>query len=216
MAMQPRWLNPPNVITATRIALCPAIFFLALAPSLLSRTLAFTLFLVASMSDLWDGYLARKHGWITDTGKLLDPIADKLLLASTFVPFYILSRGDRAVGALPWWGELPLWVLLVVFGRELFVTLFRSYAARRGIVIAAGKSGKYKALSQNFFSGSLLLWYALETAAQDSGWRGLAWDGWSAFHGAFVGASLALAVILTVYSMLDYLWSYRGVVMRGV
>ncbi|MBI4540466.1 MAG: CDP-alcohol phosphatidyltransferase family protein [Gemmatimonadetes bacterium] len=213
--MRPRSLNPPNVITAARIALCPVIFVLALTPSLLARILAFVIFLAASMSDLWDGYLARKHGWITDTGKLLDPIADKLLLVSTFVPFYILSHGDRPVGALPWGGELPLWVLLVVFGRELLVTVFRSYAARRGVVIAAGKSGKYKAFFQNLFSGSLLLWYVLRMAALGSGWREELWDGWAAFHGAFVGGTLGLAVILTVYSMVDYLWSYRGVVMRG-
>lgn len=213
--MRPRWLTPPNLITAARIALSPVIFVLALTPSLLARVLAFVIFLVASMSDLWDGYLARKHGWITDTGKLLDPIADKLLLASTFVPFYILSRGDRPVGALPWWGELPLWVMLVVFGRELLVTLFRGYAVRRGVVIAAGRSGKFKAVVQNFFSGALLLWYALKMAALGGEWRGFLWDGWAAFHGAVIGVSLGLAVVLTVYSMLDYLWSYRGIVIRG-
>lgn len=213
--MGPRWLNPPNVISAARIALCPAIFALVLTSGLLARVAAFLIFVMASVSDLWDGYLARKHGWITDTGKLLDPIADKLLLASTFVPFYILSRGSGPVGELPWWGELPLWVLLVVFGREVLVTVFRSWAARRGVVIAAGKSGKYKALVQNLFSGSLLLWYALETAALRSGWRGSWWDGWAEFHGAFVGVTLSVAVVLTLYSMLDYLWSYRGLVTRG-
>ena len=80
-------LNVPNLITIGRILVCPAIFALALASSVEARMLAFVLFVVAGLSDLWDGYLARKHGWITDVGKLLDPLADKLLLLSTFIPF---------------------------------------------------------------------------------------------------------------------------------
>lgn len=202
-------LNLPNVITAARIAACPAVFFLALSPSAGARAWAFVVFVLASLSDLWDGYLARKHDWITDTGKLLDPLADKLLLVATFVPFFMLSHRPDPTGAIPWWGELPVWVLIVVFGRELGVTLFRSYAARRGVMISAGKSGKWKAFTQNLFSGSLLLWYPLRMAAVEHGWLGAPlWSGWSAFHRAFVGLSLAVAVYLTMHSMLDYLWGY--------
>lgn len=206
-----RPLNLPNVISAFRIALCPAVFFLALAPGTAARFWAFALFVIASVSDLWDGYLARKHGWITDTGKLLDPIADKLLLVSTFVPFYLVSRRPGAVEAIPWWGDLPVWVLVVVFGRELAVTLFRSYAARRGFVLSAGRSGKWKAFTQNLFSGALLLWYPLYHTALGGGWTDTAvWTAWSAFHRGFVGLALAVAVYLTVHSMLDYAWAYRA------
>ncbi len=110
---------------------------------------------------------------------------------------------------------MPLWVLIVVFGRELGITAFRSWAARQGVVISAGKSGKYKAFLQVLFMGSLLLWYALLMMAQARGWIGTpAWTAWAAFHGTFVAVSLALAVILTVYSMVDYLWSYRSLVRR--
>lgn len=208
-------LNLPNAISAFRIALCPAVFLLALAGGAGPRFWAFALFVVASVSDLWDGYLARKHGWITDTGKLLDPIADKLLLVSTFVPFYLVSRRAAEVEAIPGWGELPLWVLLVVLGRELAVTVFRSYAARRGFVLSAGRSGKWKAFSQNLFSGSLLLWYPLYRTARGAGWTGsAAWDAWSAFHRAFVAVALLVAVYLTVHSMLDYAWAYRARVRR--
>jgi len=208
-------LNLPNLITVGRIVACPAIFFLALAPSAEARAWAFVLFVAASLSDLWDGYLARKHGWITDTGKLLDPVADKLLLLSTFVPFYLISHRAPAAEAIPWWGELPLWVLVVVFGRELGVTLFRTWAARRGVVISAGKSGKWKAFTQNLFAGSLLLWYPLFALASREGWAGTLWTGWSHFHRGFVGLSLAVAVYLTVHSMLDYLWGYYRRVREG-
>ncbi len=202
-------LNLPNVISAARIAACPAIFLLTLMPAVEPRAWAFAIFVVASLSDLWDGHLARKHDWITDTGKLLDPLADKLLLVSTFAPFYIISHRPGVAGAIPWWDTMPVWVLVVVFGRELAVTLFRSYAARRGMVIPAGRSGKWKAFTQNLFSGSLLLWYPLRGAAEGAAWSDAAlWTGWSAFHRAFVGLSLAVAVYLTVHSMLDYVWGY--------
>lgn len=207
MADAPSRLNLPNVITVLRIVACPAIYGLALAGGITNGLLAFVLFLAASLSDLWDGYLARKHGLITDVGKLLDPLADKLLLVSTFVPFYIIShRGPE--WELPWWGALPMWVLVVVFGRELFMTLFRSYAARRGVVIAAGQSGKYKAFIQNLFSGGALLWYPVIALGAARLWDGPVWEAWKIFHGAWIGIMLAVALVLTVSSLIDYLRGY--------
>ena len=205
-------LTLPNVITVARIAVCPAIFLLAMAPGVWERMWAFALFVVAGLSDVWDGYLARRYGWITDMGKLLDPLADKLLLAATFIPFYLLSHRSDGLWELPWWGPLPLWVVLVIFGREILITVFRSYAARRGVVIAAGRTGKRKALLQALFSGGLLLWYPLLSLSQMHGWESLAlWRVWAGFHGAWIAVTLALALILTIYSMLDYLWRYRSV-----
>ncbi len=205
-------LNLPNVITVLRIAACPAVFLLALSGGITNGLWAFVLFVVASLSDLWDGYLARKHGQITDVGKLLDPLADKLLLASTFIPFYLISH--RGLGwELPWWGALPLWVLIVVFGREVFMTVFRGYAARRGVVIAAGKAGKYKAFIQNLFSGGVLLWYPVLLIAARENWEGPAWGAWRAFHGAWIGIMLVAALLLTVYSLFDYLWGYRAILL---
>ncbi|HET9948673.1 MAG TPA: CDP-diacylglycerol--glycerol-3-phosphate 3-phosphatidyltransferase [Longimicrobiales bacterium] len=202
----------PNIITASRIAACPIIFWLALAEGAGPRFWAFILFVVAGLSDVWDGYLARRYDLITDTGKLLDPIADKLLLVATFVPFFLVSRRGSVVDLIPWWGEMPVWVIVVIFGRELFITLFRGYAARRGVVIPAGKAGKRKALVQALFVGSLLLWYPLRVLAESRGWEGGFWTFWERFHGGFVAVTLGLAIVLTVYSMFDYLWSYRSVV----
>lgn len=211
--MAPPRLNLPNVITLARMAACPAIFVLALSPQPGRLLIAFILFVAAAVSDLWDGYLARKHGWVTDMGKLLDPVADKLLLVSTFVPFYIVSQRPDPLGEVPWWGPLPLWVLLVIFGREVAVTLFRSWAARKGSVLASGQSGKVKAFVQNLFSGSLLLWYTLVRAVPAQWWvdsRG--WLAWSVFHGGVTALALALALFLTVYSMGVYAWEYRNLV----
>ncbi|HEX7117346.1 MAG TPA: CDP-diacylglycerol--glycerol-3-phosphate 3-phosphatidyltransferase [Longimicrobiales bacterium] len=202
----------PNVITVGRVALAPVVALLVFVPSFGARLLAFILFLVAAFSDLWDGYLARKHGWISNFGKLMDPLADKLLLVATFVPFYILSHRPGPVGSLPYWGAMPLWVLLVVFGREVLITVMRAVAARRGAVIPAGKMGKWKALSQNIFSGSVLLWYALQTEAYLDRWAGAFWEFWQAFHGAVLALMLVIAVAMTVWSLAVYLWSWRAMV----
>ncbi|MEX2526411.1 MAG: CDP-diacylglycerol--glycerol-3-phosphate 3-phosphatidyltransferase [Gemmatimonadota bacterium] len=202
-------LNLPNGITVARILACPVVFVLAFQIRPLLLYLAFIVFLAASLSDLWDGYLARKHGQVTDVGKLLDPLADKLLLVATVIPFYMISHSRAPEGLVPWWGELPLWVVLVIFGRELAVTVFRSFAARRGTVISAGWSGKVKAFVQNLFSGSLLLWYAVYGSALQNGWDGGFWNFWRQLHGGFVGLSLLVALVLTVYSLGVYIWQYR-------
>lgn len=210
-------MNLPNGITIARIGAAPVVFLLILSGGFGNLTIAFILFVAAGLSDLWDGYIARRRGEITDFGKLADPIADKLLVFATFIPFYVVSHRTglpNALTAVPWWGTLPLWVVLVVLGRELLITVFRGFAKRQGVVIAAGTAGKYKTLAQNFFIGSLILWYALQHRALQADWGGGFWSFWEEFHGAFVGIVLAIAVLLTAYSLGVYLWRYR-IVMSG-
>ena len=206
-------LNLPNIITIARIAICPLLFLLVIAQDTGARYGAFTLFVLAALSDVWDGHLARKHGWITDMGKLLDPLADKLLLVAVFVPFYFVSHRLGDANHVPYWGPLPAWVLVVIFGREAFITVFRQWAQRRGVVIAAGRSGKTKTLAQNLFMAALLFWYPFLSTAIERGWTASAWWGALAFGlGAFIAGTLLVALVLTVYSMIDYLWSYRALV----
>jgi CDP-diacylglycerol---glycerol-3-phosphate 3-phosphatidyltransferase len=199
----------PNAITVARIALCPAIAFLIFVPTFTARIAAFILFLIAAFSDLVDGHLARKHAWISDFGKLLDPVADKLLLAVTMVPVYMLSQRSAPDGRLPIIGELPLWIVLVIFGREILVTVIRAIAARNGTVIPAGKAGKHKAVWQNIFIGTCIFWLALKSAALRHGWDTPLWDGWQKLHGFVFILSLVVAVVLTVYSFGVYILAWR-------
>lgn len=201
----------PNAITVGRILMAPAVFFLLFDRDFTPRMIAWLLFLIAAFSDLWDGYLARKHGWVSDFGKLVDPIADKLLLVATFLPFYLLTHGPDSE-PLPIWRTLPLWVIIVVFGREILITAIRAWAARRGRVIPAGRAGKQKALTQNFFIGTTILWYALQSGAREHDWSGPFWRGWQAFHGTVLAVTLGLAVLLTLYSLGVYLRAWRSVV----
>jgi CDP-diacylglycerol---glycerol-3-phosphate 3-phosphatidyltransferase len=200
----------PNAITVARIALAPLVGLLLFVPTFTARFIAWLLFLVAAFSDLWDGHLARKYGWISDFGKLVDPIADKLLLVMTFVPFYLLShRAADAHGQFVAIGQLPLWILLVVLGREVLITMIRGIAARRGLVIAAGASGKLKAVFQNIFIGTAIAWLAINSAALNRGWATQAWEYWKVFHAFVFLTSLAIAVFLTLYSLAVYLWQWR-------
>lgn len=205
-------INLPNVITVSRILLCPVLFWLAMSTDTTARFAAFVLFTAAGVSDILDGYLARRDNLVTDMGKLLDPIADKLLLVVTLIPVYLISHRGGPLDEVPWIGPLPLWVLLVVFGRELFITFFRAYAARNGVVIAAGWSGKRKAMFQMFFIGGALLWFPLIQVGVEAGWNHGFWRFFSTGLQAWVAIHLGLAVLMTVYSLIDYLWSYRTVV----
>lgn len=205
----------PNVITIGRIVMAPIVFFLIFDPDFNARLLGFILFLVAAFSDLWDGYLARKYGWISNFGKLLDPIADKLLLIVTFIPFYVLSHRADEFTRYPIWGTLPLWVVIVVFGREVLITGLRSFAARRGVVIPAGSAGKRKAVWQNIFIGTTIFWYAIHSAAREHGWNGTTWYAWRTFNGMTLAVTLFISIVLTLYSLGVYLWSWRSLVRQS-
>lgn len=205
-------LTLPNIITVVRIVAAPVVAWLAMSQGTTMRMLGFWLFVAAALSDVWDGYLARKHGLVTDVGKLLDPFADKLLLACTIIPFYLISQRGGVANDVPFLGPLPLWIVLVILGREIIITAFRSYASGKGVVIAAGRSGKYKALVQNFFAGGLLLWYPLLQWATDRQLESGAWTAWTVLHRSWIAVTLALALLLTIYSMLDYLWRYRSLI----
>lgn len=201
----------PNMMTVSRILLAPVIFLLLFVPSFTARFTAFILFLIAAFSDLWDGHLARKYGWITDFGKVFDPIADKLLLVAMLAAFYILTRPAQSM-TLPVIGDFPLWVLLVIFGRELLITAIRSLAARRGVVIPVGRAGKLKAWFQNIFIGATILWFAVMPIAQSMSWSGSLWGAWQVLHSTVLLVTLVIAVILTVYSMAVYLSEWRRLV----
>jgi Phosphatidylglycerophosphate synthase len=121
-------MNLPNALTVGRIVVTPLIAILPFAHSWTLRLAAFVLFTLAAITDYIDGHLARSRKEETDLGRLLDPLADKLLLVGTFVPMYLLSSDFPFVTPIGAVG-LSLWSVAVVLGRELFMTIFRQ--ARR-------------------------------------------------------------------------------------
>ena len=108
---------------------------------------------------------------------------------------------------------LPLWILAVVLLREIMMTLFRQYGAKRGIVIAAMGPAKLKTTFQMIWVGAAFFWFMASTAAMERGWRGQAWNAFALFNGIVGTISMVLAIALTIYSMGLYLRRY-GPMMR--
>jgi CDP-diacylglycerol--glycerol-3-phosphate 3-phosphatidyltransferase len=171
-------LNLPNAITVVRILLAPVFIWMLLADAGSDgglRWAAAVLFIVAIATDWVDGAIARKHGLITDLGKLLDPIADKVLTGGALVALSILA-------------ELPWWVTLVVLVREIGITVHRMVVATDHVVAAAWM-GKLKTLAQAIAISLALL--PFDTLLGD-------WVFW--VNGVF----MTVAVLLTVASGIDY------------
>jgi CDP-diacylglycerol--glycerol-3-phosphate 3-phosphatidyltransferase len=201
----------PNIITIVRICFTPVIALLPFINGYWPKLIAFLVFLAAAISDVWDGYLARSRNQITDLGKVLDPIADKLLLFATLIPIYFISSTRHNLYDIPVWGSIPLWVCLLLIGRELAMTGFRWWAKRRGVVIPAAGPGKLKTVIQNIFIGAVMLWFAFRDARKPMGWEHSRFaQFWNDFHGGFVAIALAVAAALTIYSFVVYMYRYRS------
>jgi CDP-diacylglycerol--glycerol-3-phosphate 3-phosphatidyltransferase len=202
--------NLPNILTLARIGLAPVIALLPFIEGYWPKVIAFVIFVAAAVSDVVDGYLARRSQQVTDLGMLLDPAADKALLIATLVPIYWITRHPTVLYGIPWWGSLPLWVAVILVGRELLMTLLRYEANKRGVVIPAGREGKLKAILQYVFIGATIAWFAWKDYLVTTGLTGQLRDAWDEFHGTFVAVTLGLAVVLTVYSFAVYLYRYRA------
>lgn len=196
----PKLFNVANILTTSRIILVPAVLVLLwlikpeaaqinwlklqVSPPTghdqLYSVLAVIFFTVASLTDLLDGYLARKYKLVTNLGKLLDPLADKILVLGSMVFLVQLNR-------------LPAWMAVVVLTRELAVTSLRGVAGADGVVIAASQLGKYKTVFQDFALGFVMLYYPVHGANVYS-----------------VGMLfMTAAVVLTIWSGIDYFWAFR-------
>jgi CDP-diacylglycerol--glycerol-3-phosphate 3-phosphatidyltransferase len=206
-----RW-TVPNIITLARICLTPVIALLPFISGYWPKIIALVVFLVAAISDAIDGWLARRYGQVSELGQLLDPIADKLLLFATLIPIYWITQHPTILVdyRIPWWGSVPMWVALILVGREVLITVFRFFAKRRGVVIPAGGAGKLKATVQNVFIGATIAWFAWKDYVAEQPVAGWFRDFWDRFHGQVVAVTLAGAVLLTVYSLFVYLYRYRA------
>ena len=203
--------NLPNVLTLVRICLTPVIALLPFIEGYWPKLICFVVFIFAAITDIADGYLARSRNMVTDLGKLLDPIADKLLLFATLIPIYWISRTRHDLYDIPVWGSIPLWVCILLIGREIAMTLFRWWAQRKGLVIAAGTGGKLKATFQNIFIGATMLWFTFRDARKPMGWeRNPIAEYWNEFHGGFVAVTLLIATALTIWSFISYMYQYRA------
>jgi len=142
-------MNLPNKLTISRILLSPIFMVLILVDNLYSRYFATLVFIFAALTDLYDGYLARKTGVITGFGKFMDPLADKILTSTAFVSFVAL-------------GYVKAWMILTIIVREFLITGLRTLAAYKGIVIMPTLLAQWKTASQMVIIFIILLYTNLD------------------------------------------------------
>ncbi|MFQ5828923.1 MAG: CDP-diacylglycerol--glycerol-3-phosphate 3-phosphatidyltransferase [Candidatus Methylomirabilia bacterium] len=174
-------VNLPIGLTVARIVLVPFVVMFLISSSRVDVFIAAIIFVLASLTDWLDGLIARRRNQVTTLGKLLDPVADKLLVTAALV-------------ALVQIGSVPAWVVFVIVGRELAVTGLRAVSASAGVVVPASRLGKYKVMSQ--YAAITLLILEKGTPSQYASVHWLA------------AASLWVALVLTVVSGLDYFYRF--------
>ena len=130
-------MNLPNKLTIFRVILIPFFVFFVLTPYFpeYGKYIAVAIFIIASLTDLLDGKIARKYNLVTNFGKFMDPLADKLLVCSALI--CLVSNG-----------KLPAWIVIIIISREFIISGFRLIASDNGVVIAAGYWGKFKTTFQ--------------------------------------------------------------------
>ncbi|MDP0490473.1 MAG: CDP-diacylglycerol--glycerol-3-phosphate 3-phosphatidyltransferase [Verrucomicrobiota bacterium JB023] len=183
-------MNLPNSITVARLVLTAVFVAAASANTTTGNWIALVAFIIAAISDFLDGYLARKMNLVTSLGKLLDPLADKILVASAFV---LLSAK----------GLCPVWVTSVIIAREFLVTGLRQIAVEQGEVIAADNLGKWKTTFQLTFCIAGLVWLLVAAAPENPLHQLTAPGGWLQI------ISLWGAFALTALSGFNYTWKGR-------
>jgi CDP-diacylglycerol--glycerol-3-phosphate 3-phosphatidyltransferase len=181
-------MNLPNKLTLLRVIMIPIFLVVLLCPLGLDRQvaryLATAIFCIASATDALDGHIARKYNLVTNFGKFMDPLADKLLVSSAMIAL---------IGAADAHAVLPNWVVIIIIAREFVITGFRTLAVEQNIVIAASKWGKAKTISQMIMLIVLLL-------------------NFDNIYFTYAGEVLiVVSVLLTIISAVDYIIKNKGV-----
>jgi CDP-diacylglycerol--glycerol-3-phosphate 3-phosphatidyltransferase len=180
-AVEKATMNIPNYLSISRLLAVPVFIVLMFDPTPLRAGLAGSVFALASATDWLDGHLARKWGQVTRIGKLLDPIADKILVSSALI---MLVEIDPS--------KVPAWIAIILIGREIAVTGLRAMAASDGVVIPAETLGKYKVGAQITAVLSFIFNYAIRAEWPNDLGRAALWS----------------AMVLSLYSGIQYFLNY--------
>ncbi len=194
-------MNLPNQLTVSRIILSPVFMVLLLNESFWSRFAALLVFIIASLTDLYDGYLARKTGVITNFGKFMDPLADKLLVSMALISFIALGL-DYIIA----------WMVVCIVARDFLITGLRTVAAYRGLVIPASGAAKWKTVLQMVLIIVTQVHILLQMAQVKFG-TPLLLIGEDAFEPVILGI-LIVTTLQTLATGLSYLLSNRAFIKR--
>jgi len=191
-------MNLANRLTVSRIILTFVFMFFLFCQGLWPKVASLVVFILAALSDLFDGMIAQRRNMVTDFGRLMDPIADKILVLAAFAAFVQLQLIDA-------------WMFVIIIAREIMITSLRLFALNKGKVLSAARAGKHKTVLQMAVIFAILGFIVLkEIVLKYSTWNP-AWE--KMFHqGIF--CLMLLTVGLTLYSGLSYLWENRKIITR--
>lgn len=196
-------MNLPNKLTVLRIILSPVFMIFFLIDNIWAKYVAFFVFVVASLTDLYDGYLARKTGIVTSFGKFMDPLADKLLTSMALLSLVVL--------------QLPYvfgWMVVVIVAREILITGLRTIAAYRGLLIPSSTAAKWKTAIQMVFVNVALL-HILAAMTHERFGTPLFLLGEPRMEG-FLMLLLTATMLLTLLTGLHYLLANREFIKRAL
>jgi CDP-diacylglycerol--glycerol-3-phosphate 3-phosphatidyltransferase len=199
--------NAANLLTLFRIVIVPLFIITALGQSLRASLAALIIFAVAALSDCLDGFLARRYNLHTQFGEFVDPLADKILVCSAFIVFIFLP-----------FLHIPLWIVLLILLREIFITSMRTIALRKGKGMKTEYSGKIKAFFQMVSIFIILALYVLRNWVLLKELNGTGADFWMPLFGArgavvvynLPRALVAISAVLALVSMIHYIVKNRG------
>jgi len=191
-------MNIANRLTLLRIVLTFVFMFFLFYQGLWAKILSLLIFIFAALSDFFDGRIAQKKNMVTDFGRLMDPIADKILVLAAFAAFVQLQLIDA-------------WMFVIIISREILITSLRLFALNKGRVLSASKAGKHKTFSQMAVIFFILLFVAFkEVMLVYFTWN----PAWEKLFSQSIYVLMFLTVGLTLYSGLSYLWENRKVIAK--
>ena len=191
-------MNLANRLTMSRILLTFVFMFFLFCHGLLPKVISLVVFVLAALSDLFDGIIAQRRNMVTDFGRLMDPIADKILVLAAFAAFVQLQLIDA-------------WMFVIIVSREILITSLRLFALNKGKVLSAARAGKHKTALQMTVIFTILGFIVLkEIVLKYYTWN----PAWEKIFRQGIFFLMLSTVILTLYSGLSYLWENRKVITR--
>jgi CDP-diacylglycerol--glycerol-3-phosphate 3-phosphatidyltransferase len=191
-------MNIANRLTLARIILTFVFMFFLFCHGLLAKSVALAIFIFAALSDFFDGRIAQKKNMVTDFGRLMDPIADKILVLAAFAAFVQMQL-------------IEAWMFVIIISREILITSLRLFALNKGKVLSATRAGKHKTLSQMLVIFLILGFIVLKEVMLTF----FTWNpAWEQLFRKSIYILMFLTVGLTLYSGLSYLWENRQIITK--
>ncbi len=192
-------MNIANKLTMLRIALTFVFMLFLFCHGVWAKVFSLVIFMLAGLTDFLDGFIANKKNMVTDFGRLMDPIADKILVLAAFAAFVQMQI-------------IEAWMFVIIFSREILILSLRLFALlNKGKVLSAARAGKHKTVSQMLVIFSILIFIVTkEVLLAYFTWN----PGWEKMFRQGIYVLMLLTVGLTIYSGLAYLWENRKIITR--